>query len=77
VVVDFADEQNEAVAVVPDSAITAKTIITVVHDDEDLGIQGVTFGVSKIIGVSYAVTAYAPHGASGQYNVTAILQEGA
>lgn len=74
---DFANEQNEAIQTVSDTSITTKTIIHVIHSDEDLGLQGVTFTVAKNVGIGYTVTGYAPEGASGQYTVTAVITEGA
>jgi hypothetical protein len=77
VAVDFLDEENEIVTTVVDALVTAQSVITVNHASEDLGIQGVQFSAIVDPGVGYDVYGYAPVGASGQYNVTAIIQEGA
>jgi hypothetical protein len=75
VALDFGAEKNEASTVVSDVSVSSLTVATVASSSEELGIQGVTFGVTTTPSTGFTVTGYAPDGASGSYNVTVILQE--
>lgn len=75
VTLDFGNEQNNAETVMVDASITANTVFSIMHNHEDLGLQGITFTVEINPGVGYTLRGYAPDCASGQYSVTAIIGE--
>ena len=75
-IIDFGEEQNYVAKTVLDSAITSKSVVSVIVDNIDLALQCVSFHAENIVaGIGYDLVGIAPYGASGNYTISILITE--
>lgn len=74
--INFGEEQNYIKKTVLDSAITGKSVISIVGSNIDLALQYVSVYAENIVaGVGYDLVGIAPNGASGEYTLSILITE--